>query len=221
RRRRPRGRLARRGDDRRTYHPPRRPRRAGLDTLSRRVSRAGDGWFARRVGRTRERLRMIERRVPGTFGAAWLVARKDLTIEFRTRTAFLSAVVAAALTHSIFYFAWDDSIITPSELAPGVLWVVLAFSALLGLQRSFGLEEHDRGIDALLVSPVSRESIYIGKAVGNLIFLTAIQLVAIPALALFYNVHTGGSLLAALAVVLLAIIGIVAVGTLFSAMAVN
>ncbi|HWH53501.1 MAG TPA: heme exporter protein CcmB [Gemmatimonadaceae bacterium] len=164
---------------------------------------------------------MIERRVPGTFGAAWLVARKDLTIEFRTRTAFLSAVVFAVLALCIFYFAWDDSIITPSELAPGVLWVVLAFSALLGLQRSFGLEEHDRGIDALLVSPVSRESIYIGKAVGNLIFLTAIQLVAIPALALFYNVHTGGSLLAALAVVLLAIIGIVAVGTLFSAMAVN
>ncbi len=162
-------------------------------------------------------------RAPGILGAAWLVARKDLTIEFRTRTAFLSALVFAVLALCIFYFAWDDSIIAPSELAPGVLWVVLAFSALLGLQRSFGLEEHDRGIDALLVSPVSRESIYIGKALGNLVFLSAIQLVVIPALALFYNVHAGGggSLAAALAVIFLAIVGIVAVGTLFSAMAVN
>ena len=166
---------------------------------------------------------MNGRRAPGIVGAAWLVARKDLTIEFRTRTAFLSALVFAVLALCIFYFAWDDSIIAPSQLAPGVLWVVLAFSALLGLQRSFGLEEHDRGIDALLVSPISRESIYIGKAVGNLAFLCAIQLVVIPALALFYNVPAGGagSLLAALGVVFLAIIGIVAVGTLFSAMAVN
>ena len=74
---------------------------------------------------------------------------------------------------AIFYFTWDESIVTAADRAPGVLWVVLTFSALLGLQRSFGLEEHDRGIDALLVSPISRESIYLGKAIGNLIFLSA------------------------------------------------
>src|ERR1700760_3296958 len=102
---------------------------------------------------------MSELQTPGTLNAAWLVARKDLAIEFRTRTAFLSALVFAVLALCIFYFAWDDSVVSPTELAPGVLWVVLAFSALLGLQRSFGIEEHDRGIDALLVSPVSRESI--------------------------------------------------------------
>ncbi|MEP6491442.1 MAG: heme exporter protein CcmB [bacterium] len=160
-------------------------------------------------------------RVPGTLGAAWLVARKDLTIEFRTRSAFFSALVFAVLAISIFYFTWDESVISPVERAPGVLWVVLTFSALLGLQRSFGLEEHDRGIDALLISPISRESIYLGKAVGNLLFLCAIQIVAIPALALFYNLPIGRPLLIVTGIVLLAMIGIVAVGTLFSAMAVN
>src|SRR5262245_38398911 len=103
-------------------------------------------------------------RPPGTVGAALLVARKDLAIEFRTRTAFLSALVFSVLALCIFYFAWDETLLAPVNLAPGVLWVVLAFSALLGLQRSFSIEEHDRGIDALLVSPVSRESIYLGKA---------------------------------------------------------
>lgn len=164
---------------------------------------------------------MSVHRPPGALAAAWLIARKDLAIEFRTRTAFLSALVFAVLAIAIFYFTWDTSIVTAADRAPGVLWVVLTFSALLGLHRSFGLEEHDRGIDALLVSPVSRESIYLGKAIGNLIFLVAVQLVAIPALALFYNLRLGGEMLIVFGIVLLAMIGIVAVGTLFSAMAVN
>lgn len=164
---------------------------------------------------------MIRHRAPGTLAAAWLVARKDIAIEFRTRTAFFSALVFAVLAIAIFYFAWDESIVSPAERAPGVLWVVLTFSALLGLQRSFGLEEHDRGIDALLISPISRESIYLGKAMGNLVFLCAIQVIAIPALALFYNLEVGRPLLVVTGIVLLAMIGIVAVGTLFSAMAVN
>jgi heme exporter protein B len=161
------------------------------------------------------------RRTPGPLAAAWLIARKDLAIELRTRTAFLSALVFAVLALCIFYFTWDQSVVPPADRAPGVLWVVLAFSGLLGLQRSFGVEEHDRGIDALLVSPIGREAIYAGKAIGNLVFLFAIQIVAIPALAIFYNLPFGTPLLAVSGIVLLATIGIVAVGTLFSAMAVN
>jgi heme exporter protein B len=147
--------------------------------------------------------------------------RKDLAIEYRTRTAFLSAVVFSILGLTIFYFAWDQSVVSPGDRAPGVLWVVLTFSALLGLQRSFGIEEHDRGIDALLVSPIARESVYLGKALGNLVFLSAVQLVAIPALVLFYNLRPGQPLLIVCGIVFLAMLGIVAVGTLFSAMAVN
>ncbi len=158
---------------------------------------------------------------PGTFAAAWLVARKDLAIEFRTRTALLSAIVFSILAIAVFYFTWDESIITAADRAPGVLWVVLTFSALLGFHRSFGLEEHDRGIDALLVSPIGRESIYLGKAIGNLIFLSAVQVVALPALILFYNLHAGRAMLVVAVIVFLAMVGIVAVGTLFSAMAVN
>jgi heme exporter protein B len=159
--------------------------------------------------------------VPGTLHAAWIVARKDLAIEFRTRSAFLSSVVFATLAIAIFYFTWDESIITAADRAPGVLWVVLTFSALLGFHRSFGLEDQDRGIDALLASPISREAIYLGKALGNLIFLSAVQVVAIPALALFYNLHLAQSGLTLIGIVFLAMIGIVAIGTLFSAMAVN
>jgi heme exporter protein B len=158
---------------------------------------------------------------PGMLHAAWLVARKDLAIEFRTRTAFFSALVFALLGLTIFYFAWDATAVAAIDLAPGVLWVIFTFSGLLGLQRSFGVEQADRAMDALLGAPVERESIYLGKALANVLFVAGIQAVALPALGLFYNVPLGGIALPLAGLALLAAIGVVAVGTLFSAMAVN
>ena len=152
---------------------------------------------------------------------AWLIARKDLTIEFRTRSAFLSAIVFALLGLVIFYYAWDPTAVSSMDLAPGVLWVLFTFSGLLGLHRSFGVEQSDRAIDGLLASPVSRESIFLGKSLANLIFLAAVQLLAIPALMLFYNLPLGHAALPLLGIALLAAIGLVSVGTLFSAMTVN
>lgn len=156
-----------------------------------------------------------------TLSAAWLIARKDLAIEFRTRTAFLSAVVFALLGLVIFYFAWDPTAVTTNDLAPGVLWVIFTFSGLLGLHRSFGVELADHAIDGILASPVSREAVFIGKAIANLIFVVAVQLIAIPALVIFYNLPMGTIAGPLLVIAILAAIGLTAVGTLFSAMAVN
>jgi heme exporter protein B len=99
--------------------------------------------------------------------------------------------------------------------------VVFTFSGLLGLHRSFGVESADHAIDGLLASPVSREAIFLGKAIANLIFVAAVQMIAIPALAIFYNLPLGQIAAPLVAILLLAAIGLVAVGTLFSAMAVN
>jgi heme exporter protein B len=152
---------------------------------------------------------------------AWAIAVKDLMIEFRTRSAFLSAVVFALLAIVIFYFAWDPTGVASLDLAPGVLWVVFTFSGLLGLHRSFGIEHEERAIDGLIASPISRESIFLGKAIANLVFVIAVQMVAIPAIALFYNLNLGSSALSVAAVAILAAVGVVTVGTLFSAMASN
>jgi heme exporter protein B len=156
-----------------------------------------------------------------TLAAAWLIARKDLAIEFRTRSAFLSAVAFALLGLVIFYYAWDPTAVSVTDLAPGVLWVIFTFSGLLGLHRSFSVEAADHAIDGLLASPVPRESIFLGKAIANLIFVVAVQLIAIPALVVFYNLPLAGIAWPLVAIAMLAAIGLVAVGTLFSAMAVN
>ena len=160
---------------------------------------------------------------PSILATAWLVARKDLTIEFRTRSAFFAALVFALLAVVIFRFSWDPTAVAAIDLAPGVLWVIFVFSGLLGLHRSFGVEQADRAIDGLLAAPISREALFVGKAVANLLFVGAVQAVAIPAVALFYDLPLlSGDLLPGLALIAaLAAVGLVAVGTLFSAMTVN
>ena len=159
--------------------------------------------------------------MPGLISAALIVARKDLAIEFRTRSAFLSAVVFALLGIVIFNFAWDPTAVAAIDLAPGVLWVIFTFAGLLGLHRSFGVEQADRAMDGLLSAPIGRESIFIGKALANLVFVLAVQAIAIPAVTLFYNLPIDGAFPAIAGIAVLAAIGLVAVGTLFSAMAVN
>src|SRR3712207_6699978 len=105
-------------------------------------------------------IREARRSVPGIIATSLLIARKDLAIEFRTRSAFLAALVFSLVAIVIFYFAWDVTAVSATDLAPGVLWVIFTFSGLLGLHRSFAVEEADRALDALLASPIERESIF-------------------------------------------------------------
>ena len=158
---------------------------------------------------------------PALVASAWIVARKDLAIELRTRSAFLSVVVFTLLGLVIFFFAWDPTAVSALDLAPGVLWVTFTFAGLLGLHRSFSVEMQDRAMDALLVAPIDRESIYLGKAIANTLFVLAVLVIAVPAVALFYNLPLLRTLATLGPIAVLAAVGLVSVGTLFSAMAVN
>ena len=102
----------------------------------------------------------------------------------------------------------------PSEM------LVTLLSSILAVQRSFGVEQPERALDGLLISPISREAIYLGKAIANMCFVGAIQLVAIPAATLFYSLPVE-ALPVLFAITALATVGLVAVGTLFASMAVN
>ncbi len=160
-------------------------------------------------------------RPPAFLRDAWRIARKDLLIEFRTRSAFLAACVFALLSVAIFRFTWDPTAVPAIDLAPGVLWVIFTFSGLLGLNRSFALEHADRALDALLASPVSREAVFAGKALANVVFVAAVQALALPAIALFFDLPAGTAWLGVAAVAALAAVGLTAVGTLFAAVASN
>ncbi|MDQ6611951.1 MAG: heme exporter protein CcmB [Gemmatimonadota bacterium] len=163
----------------------------------------------------------VEYRQPGFVRDMLRVARKDLVIEFRTRSAFLAAGVFSLLSVAIFKFTWEPASVTSLDVAPGVLWVIFTFSGLLGLHRSFGVELADRALDALLSSPMSRESVFAGKALANLAFVSCVQATTIPAIALFFDLPAGRFWYIVVATSLLASVGLVAVGTLFAAVTAN
>jgi heme exporter protein B len=149
---------------------------------------------------------------------AWTVARKDLVLEFRTRTALLSAVVFTALVLTVFNFGRDPTAVAATDLAPGILWVTFTFAAMLGLNRAFQLELENGAIEGLLAAPVSRVSLYWGKLIANLVFVSVVEAVGVPLFVLFFDVPLGAALGPLAGVIVLATVGFVTVGTLFSAM---
>lgn len=152
---------------------------------------------------------------------AWVVARKDLVLEFRTRTAFLAAVVFTALVLVVFNFGRDPTAVATIDLAPSILWVTFTFGAMLALNRAFQLELENQTLEGLLLSPLSRTSLYWGKLVANLVFVGVVEAVGLPLFALFFDVPVGRVLWPLVGVIVLASLGFVAVGTLFSAMVIR
>ena len=150
-----------------------------------------------------------------------MIARKDLAIEYRTRSAFFASLVFSLLGVSIFYMVWDPTAVRPIDMAPGVLWTIFAFAGMLGLHRAFGLELQTRAMDGLLLAPIPRESIFLGKALANFVYVASVLAISIPAVVLFYNLEFGTGLLILGGIGVLAAIGLVTVGTLFSSMTVH
>jgi heme exporter protein B len=142
------------------------------------------------------------------------LARKDLLLELRARDTLPAMLLFVVATFVVFHFALPAS---SSRLAAnGLLWVAILFTALLGLGRAFVPEREQRVFDGLVLAPCDRSAIWLGKGIATLAFLVAAEVVALPVFALFF--HRLGA--ATVAGVLLADVGICAVGTLLGAVAV-
>src|SRR3989442_2581738 len=152
---------------------------------------------------------------------AWALARKDLLLEVRTRTAIVSAVVFTALVLTVFNCGRAPTAVPAFDLAPTILWVTFTFAAMLALNRAFQLELENQALEGLLVSPLSRTSLYWGKLLANLAFVAVVESVGLPLFVLFFNVPGGRGLLPLLPGIALATVGVVAVRTLFSALVIR
>jgi len=104
-------------------------------------------------------------------------------------------------------------------VAPGILWVTFAFAGVLSLNRSFIVEKEEHCLEGLMACPISREVIYVGKMLGSLLFMLFIEAIVLPIFALLFNLAVLSPQL--ITVTFLTTLGFVAVGTLFSALAVN
>jgi heme exporter protein B len=141
------------------------------------------------------------------------LARKDLRLELRARDTLPAMLLFVLSTLVVFHFAIPTG--ADDVAAQGLLWVALVFTALLGLARAWAPEREGGVLDGLVLAPSDRSAIWLGKSVAVFVFLAAIELVALPAFALFFSPLGAGAVLG----VLLANVGICAVGTLLAAMA--
>jgi heme exporter protein B len=147
------------------------------------------------------------------------ITRKDIISEFRAREIIVSVLVFVLLVIIIFNFAFGASSEVMKTAAPGMLWVTFTFAGMLSLNRAFIMEKEEGCLEGLMVSPISRDIIYAGKALSSLIFLLAIEIIALPIFAFLFNLNVLSAEI--IAITFLATLGFVACGTLFSALAVK
>ena len=144
---------------------------------------------------------------------ATVLARKDLRLQLRARDTLPAMLLFVLSTLVVFHFALPEG--TGDDAAYGLLWVAIVFTALVGLGRAWVADSEAGALDGLLLAPCDRSTIWLGKAVATLCFLGAVEVVALPAFALFFAPLDA----TAVAGVVLTSIGISAVGALLSAMA--
>jgi heme exporter protein B len=155
------------------------------------------------------------------WSAALLVFQKDLRIELRTGEILVTtgffALLVAIMTSLSFYL--DN--VTSRRVAPGVLWISIAFSGVLAMGRSFQRERDHDVMRALLLSPLPRPAIFLGKMLGILAFLSLVELMLVPVVALLYRLDLTAVWPTLTLLVVLGTLGFSAAGTLFAAMGVR
>jgi heme exporter protein B len=154
-------------------------------------------------------------------GATIAVLVKDLSIEIRSREIVLSTVLFAVLVVLLSAFAFDVSFLSTGGASAGVLWIAISFSGMLVLSRTF-VREREFGVwTAMLMTPAPRAALYLGKMLGTLVFLFAMEIALIPLIQLFFRAPLMQNIVSLLPILLLGTLGYAAVGTLFAAMTVR
>lgn len=159
----------------------------------------------------------------GTFArVAWLVLRKDLTVEVRSREVAYTTLFFAVSSVLVFAFALVTEGRAPEGAAAGILWIAIAFAGTLALGRTFERERQSETLRALLLAPADRPAIYVGKLVGLVALLLAAEAILVPLIAfLFQAAALFRQPFWLVAILAAGTLGYCAVGTLFAAMLVR
>jgi heme exporter protein B len=145
------------------------------------------------------------------------VAWKDLRIELRSREIVYTMTFFGALIVVVFSFAFPRDLRIVRGAAPGMLWVAIAFAGTVGLGRAFDRERENDTMRALLLSPVPRLAVFLGKAVAICALVLAVTAVCAPLLALFLDAPLFDHPLPLIVALVLGAIGFSNVGAVFAA----
>jgi heme exporter protein B len=148
-----------------------------------------------------------------------LIAWKDIRLEFRSREVVISSLVFAVLVMVLFNFALNVTPDTVDIFASGVLWVSFVFAGVLAMSRSFAVEKDKGTLDALLLCPVSRDVLFLGKMLALFVFMIVVELLLLPVFAVLFDFSAFSGTL--ISTIVLATLGFATLGAIFSSMAVN
>lgn len=150
--------------------------------------------------------------------AALLVAKKDLSIEWKSRELVLSTLLFSSLVILLSSLSFHYSRSLAQIIAPGVLWLAIVFSGIVSVAQSWQRERTWDGFEALLLSPIPDASIFLGKTLSGLIFISFVELFALPLAVLLFDLSVSSILGPLLLVMVLGSLGFIAPATLFGAM---
>lgn len=145
------------------------------------------------------------------------VARKDLLVETRSKQTVNSAFVFSLLVIVVFSFVFGEDVGSREALARGALWIAVVFGGVVGMSHAVALEGQNGAIDGLLLAPVDRSAVYLGKVLSTTVFVTGIGLLSLVFVVVFLEYSFEPAALSTLlSVVPLAALGLSAVGVLLS-----
>lgn len=148
---------------------------------------------------------------------ALLIAGKDLRLEWRSKVGMGQVLPFALLVLLLFAFALDPDRGVLDRATSGLYWVVVLFSSVLAVQRSFGVEAEDGILDALRLSGLAPAAIYLGKVAALVLQLLVLEAVLAVGVAIFYDTTFEGIPLL-LAVAVVATLGIAGAGAVYGAL---
>ena len=154
----------------------------------------------------------------------WTVARKDLVLELRTLERLIAMGAFAVLVGVLFQFSIDTSMIRVQTIAPSLIWMTTVFAGILGLGRTYIIENENKALAGVLQSPVALDVIYLGKVVSNFILLLLVVTLILIVFSLFFNLSFPIEIkgwLSLAGVFSLGVLCFVSIMTLLSAVAVN
>ncbi len=144
--------------------------------------------------------------------------RKDLRLEWRSRDAITGMLFFSLLVVVVFSLAFDPTAAVSRQIAGGILWIVILFAATTTLNQSWNREQRNQVLDVQRMAPSSPAALFLGKALANMIFVTAVELVLAPLFTIFYNLRALGQAWLLLLVLPLGTWALVANGTFFAAL---
>jgi len=146
---------------------------------------------------------------------------KDIVIEMRSKESVSSMLMFGILVLTIFSFAFEPSSIERSLIAPGTLWVAFSFAAILGLNRSLAMEIDNDCLQGLLLAPVDRGNLYIGKVASNFTFMIIAEVIVLPIFVIFNNLKFNLQFLEIAGIAVLGTLAIAAIGSILSTISAN